>query len=74
MNGISALSKGPTGQKITLQAGVYEIGRQYQLPQGTELVGAGTGPRQSNRDPCGRQELQLQLRTKRDEPEGSGSW
>ena len=42
---IRAIESGPTGQKIQLKAStVYEIDRQYQLPRGTELVGAGTNP------------------------------
>ena len=39
---IRSIESGPTGQKITLKAStVYELDRQYQLPRGTELVGAG---------------------------------
>jgi hypothetical protein len=42
---IRAIESGPAGQKIALNAStVYEIDRQYQLPRGTELVGAGTDP------------------------------
>ena len=41
---IRAIESGPAGQKIVLKAAVYELDRQYQLPQGTELVGAGTNP------------------------------
>lgn len=42
---IRAIESGPTGQKITLKAStIYEIDRQYQLPRGTELTGAGTDP------------------------------
>ena len=39
---IRSIESGPTGRKITLKAStVYELDRQYQLPRGTELVGAG---------------------------------
>ena len=41
---IRAIESGPTGQRIMLKAAVYKIDRQYQLPRGTELVGAGTNP------------------------------
>jgi hypothetical protein len=42
---IRAIESGPAGQKIALRAStVYELDRQYQLPRGTELVGAGTNP------------------------------
>ena len=42
---IRAIEAGPLGQKISLNAStVYLIDRQYQLPQGTEIRGAGTAP------------------------------
>ena len=42
---IRVIESGRAGQKITLRAGTtYLIDRQYQLPRGTELIGAGTDP------------------------------
>ena len=42
---IRAIESGPPGQKYELQPGAtYLIDRQYQLPPGTQLVGAGTDP------------------------------
>ena len=40
---IRAIEAGPPGQKIALNASTYLIDRQYQLPPGTEVVGAGSG-------------------------------
>ena len=39
---IRAIASGPPGRKYTLDAKVYLIDKQYQLPRGTELRGAGT--------------------------------
>jgi hypothetical protein len=41
---IRDIEAGPPGQKVTLEAATYQIDRQYQLPRGTELRGAGTSP------------------------------
>lgn len=40
---IRNIEAGPPGVRHTLNAGVYLIDRQYQLPPGTHLVGAGSG-------------------------------
>jgi hypothetical protein len=39
---IRTIAAGPTGRKIQLEARTYLIDKQYQLPRGTELRGAGT--------------------------------
>ena len=39
---IRDIESGPSGRKIQLEAKTYLIDRQYQLPSGTELRGAGT--------------------------------
>lgn len=39
---IEAIESGPRGRKYVLDAKTYLIDRQYQLPPGTELRGAGT--------------------------------
>ena len=41
---IQRIANGVAGQKYTLEAKVYLIDKQYQLPRGTELWGAGTAP------------------------------
>ena len=41
---IQHIATGAPGQKYTLEAKVYFIDKQYQLPRGTELRGAGTVP------------------------------
>jgi hypothetical protein len=43
-NWIQAIESGPPGRKYTLNASTYFLDRQYQLPKGTELRGAGTAP------------------------------
>ena len=39
---IQKIATGPAGQKVQLQPRTYLIDKQYQLPRGTELRGAGT--------------------------------
>ena len=41
---IKSIESGPRGLKYVLDAKAYLIDRQYQLPPGTELRGAGTDP------------------------------
>eukprot|EP01046_Picozoa_sp_COSAG06_P034967 COSAG06_NODE_3710_length_4992_cov_24.566115_1_plen_171_part_00 len=41
---IAKIAAGPAGQKVQLEAKLYLIDKQYQLPRGTELRGAGTAP------------------------------
>ena len=41
---IKEIESGPRNRKYVLDAGTYFIDRQYQLPPGTELRGAGTNP------------------------------
>ena len=39
---IQSIATGPPGRKVLLEAKTYFIDKQYQLPRGTELRGAGT--------------------------------
>lgn len=39
---IRAIESGPPGRRYMLEATTYLIDRQYQLPPGTELIGAGS--------------------------------
>jgi alpha-L-arabinofuranosidase len=51
---IRKIAAGPPGQTYALGAEVYMIDRQYQLPGGTELRGAGTAPgRRTEIKACG---------------------
>ena len=40
---IRDIEAGPPGRKYSLNATTYLIDRQYQLPAGTEIAGAGSG-------------------------------